>query len=56
MEAPPLGQEVVAVLADGSELIAYWWYDHWKAGVADDPVDRDLREDEVVVSWRWRSD
>jgi hypothetical protein len=53
-EAPPLGLFVIAVLADGSELLAAWDGKQWTEGVADDPVDAVV--DDVVVSWRWRDD
>ena len=53
-EAPPLGQEVVVTLADGSELLAYWNGVCWMVGVAHDPIDAVLAGD--VIEWRWRDD
>ena len=53
-EAPPLGQAVIAVLADGSELLAAWDGEQWTMGVDDDPEDAVVPG--VVVSWRWRND
>lgn len=47
---PPIGQNVVVTLADGTETLAYWDNDQWWTGVENDPDDVVL---EGVVSWRW---
>lgn len=48
---PPEGQNVIVVLDDGTEEMAYWWEGQWWVGVENDPVDVPLTR--TVVTWRW---
>jgi hypothetical protein len=52
MEQPPIGQEVVGILANGTEALVIWNNDVWKTGVADDPADAIFEEE--IIDWRWR--
>jgi len=54
MEQPPLGQEVVGILADGTEALVMWSGSEWKVGVANDPIDAIF--DGQIIDWRWRDD
>lgn len=54
MEQPPFGQEVVGILADGTEALVMWDNGTWKVGVNDDPIDA-IFEGEIV-DWRWRTE
>lgn len=46
---PPVGQNVLVTLNNGSELLAYWDEDCWWVGQADNGTDIIL---EGVISWR----
>ena len=46
---PPVGQNIIATLANGEEVLAYWLDGSWWVGQPDNPVDIVL---EGVVSWR----
>ena len=54
MDYPPIGQEVVIALADGTYMLAYWKGGSWWQGVANDPDDW-LVEAEVI-GWEWRTE
>lgn len=47
---PPVGQNVIAVLATGEEILAYWMDGAWWVGLEENPID--LQVTEFVVSWR----
>lgn len=51
-KVPPFGQEVIATLADGVELLAYWSGTGWMMGVEDDSIDATVSGE--VIAWRWR--
>lgn len=48
---PPEGQNVIAELADGSHVLAYWSEGQWWVGVENDPQDAALTV--AVVGWHW---
>lgn len=48
---PPEGQNVIAVLDDGTEVLAYWSAGKWWVGVENDPIDVPLAG--TVTSWHW---
>jgi hypothetical protein len=54
MEQPPTGQEVIGILADGTETLIIWNGDKWVRGVANDPAEAMVEEE--IVNWRWRAD
>lgn len=54
MEQPPFGQEVVGILANGTEALVIWDNGVWKVGVENNPVDAIFEEE--IVDWHWRSD
>jgi hypothetical protein len=54
MDLPPYGQEVLATLADGTVIAAYWKDGSWWQGIADDP--NDWLVEAEVISWEWRTD
>jgi hypothetical protein len=47
---PPVGQNVIATLANGEEILAYWLDGSWWVGVENNPEDSKVME--FVVSWR----
>lgn len=48
---PPVGQNVIATLANGEEVLAYWADGAWWVGVENNPEDTQVKD--YVVSWRW---
>ena len=53
-ELPPYGQEVLAILVDGTVIVAYWKDGSWWQGVADDP--NDWLVEAEVIGWEWRTE
>lgn len=54
MDYPPIGQEVVIALADGTYMLAYWKDGSWWQGMAYDP--NDWLVEAEVIGWEWRTD
>lgn len=54
MEQPPIGQEVVVLLASGGETFAIWNGVSWVIGVDNNPVDEPLVG--TVTDWHWRAE
>lgn len=48
---PPEGQNVIAELADGSHVLAYWSDGLWWVGVEGSPDDAPV--DQQVIGWHW---
>ena len=48
---PPVGQNVVVVLDDGTEVLAYWMDGVWWVGQENDP--EDIPVNQGVQSWHW---
>ena len=47
---PPEGQNVIVVLEDGTELLAYYSDGFWRAGQDNSPEDTIV---DSIISWRF---
>lgn len=54
MDYPPIGQEVVIALADGTYMLAYWKDGNWWQGMAHDP--NDWLVEAEIIGWDWRTE